>query len=113
MVSSLALPLALLFTLLPSSCPLPYHQDITNDYQYEEPETKSFLSDDYFDDSVQEVKQQSPSFTEQVKKALLASSRVKVVAPVVAPVVARATPAPLQQQQGQGQAGDGAAADNR
>ena len=109
MVSSLALPLALLCTLLPSSCPLPYHQDITNDYQYEEPETKSFLSDDYFDDSVQEVKQQSPSFTEQVKKALLASSRVKVVAPVVT----RATPAPLQQQQGQGQAGAGAAADNR
>ena len=109
MVSCLALPLALLCTLLPSSWPLPYHQDITNDYLYEEPETKSFLSDDYFDDSVQEVKQQSPSFTEQVKKALLASSRVKVVAPVVA----RATPAPLQQQQGQGQAGAGAAADNR
>ena len=109
MVPSLALSLALLCTLLPLSRPLPYHQDIIDDYHYEEPETKSFLSDDYFDDSVQEVKQQSPSFTEQVKKALLASSRVKVVDPVVA----RATPAPLQQQQGQGQAGAGAAADNR
>ena len=53
--------------------------DLNEDVDDLKPESKDFLPDDYFDigQPANNVNQESPTFTEQVKKALLKSAKMK------------------------------------